>query len=318
MDSADWFWTVVVSASIMALPVVGPALPREQKQDTFDEWHFLPPLQNYAPAGLPDFDQRQDAWKAGGIWKLHSTWSFCGPTCLADALWWFDSRHEDSLGFPGDGVDAYSLVPNFNAPGTPNPGPYPDDHTKNNVNDPLTSWNNGIGATELIETLARYCNTNFCSSPLLRLVWMGTTPWQLQRGAAHWLADSGKTDRYLLESYRSPSFPLVSNAVCNDSVVILFLLLSTKDGVPVPTRSHYVAVAGVDPTGAVALCDPICNKDNPGPSPEEHNDAAVVSYDYYPINRTAPFPVASWWIENMYDTLGGIPCYALIMSERAR
>ena len=95
-----------------------------------EEWYFLPSYSNYAPSGLPDFDQRQNStWKRGFIW------SFCGPVALANIFWWFDSKHEDDQGVPGDGKNDYPLVKNYNTYSTPCPGPAYDDHNFNNVND---------------------------------------------------------------------------------------------------------------------------------------------------------------------------------------
>jgi hypothetical protein len=58
-------------------------------------WYYLPAYPNYAPQGLPDFDQRQDNWRSNeGIWRfVGGVWCFCGPTSLADIFWWFDSKH---------------------------------------------------------------------------------------------------------------------------------------------------------------------------------------------------------------------------------
>jgi len=49
----------------------------------------------YAPTGVPDFDQRQDNWNLtspiGGPW-----WTWCAPTAVANSLWWMDSRFHPS------------------------------------------------------------------------------------------------------------------------------------------------------------------------------------------------------------------------------
>lgn len=49
-------------------------------------WYWKPdhPNQTHpAPSGMPDFDQNQDAWQ-----------SYCGPTAVANCLWWFDAVPE--------------------------------------------------------------------------------------------------------------------------------------------------------------------------------------------------------------------------------
>ena len=42
-------------------------------------WYWKGDTQN-APSGMPDFDQNQDDWMA-----------YCGPTAVANCLWWFDA-----------------------------------------------------------------------------------------------------------------------------------------------------------------------------------------------------------------------------------
>jgi hypothetical protein len=49
-------------------------------------WYWKPdrPEQRHsAPSGMPDFDQNQDAWQ-----------SYCGPTAVANCLWWFNAVPE--------------------------------------------------------------------------------------------------------------------------------------------------------------------------------------------------------------------------------
>jgi hypothetical protein len=287
------------------------------------DWYYLSAFPDYAPAGLPDFDQQQDNWKARqGIWRfIGGLWSFCGPTALADIFWWFDSKHETSTGHPGDGVDTYPLVRDYQAPGVPIPGPYSDDHNFNNVNDNQTSWKQGKGGKELIETIAWYCNTNFCRYPLIR-GFAGTYTKYLEAGANQWLADAGLQNQYTVTAVWKPDFSLILNAVHNNSGVIINLLFYNPNALLFRTfLGHYVAVAGVNPTGFIALSDPFQNVANPTPAPWNHNDAAVVSYDLYPINVTSPFPEkASWWISEYFHigtkTFGGIAHYALIIAEK--
>jgi hypothetical protein len=285
-------------------------------------WYFLPSYPNYAPQGLPDFDQKQDNWKARqGKWRLiGGLWSFCGPTSLANIFWWFDSKHEDPLGYPGDGKDDYPLVGKYYAPGTPTPGPYLDDHNFNNVNDLKTRWNHGRGAKELIETIAWYCNTNFCRYPFVRGS-AGTFAKYLEAGARKWIQDAGLQDRYTIEGIWRPDFSLIVDKIHNNSGVIVNLLLYNSNALVFQTfLGHYVAVAGIHPNGMIALSDPFQNVANPLPSPAEHNDASIVSHDCYPVNFTSPFPEkASWWIPEYFDfgvkRVGGIAQYAMIVSE---
>ena len=285
-------------------------------------WYYLPAYPNYAPQGLPDFDQKQDNWKAHkGIYRLiGGLWNFCAPSSLADIFWWFDSKHENSSGYPGDGVDSYPLVRDLKAPGIPTPGPNTDDHNFNNVNDLETRWRLGRGGKELIESLAWYCNTNFCQYPLLRLS-AGTWATHLEKGANQWIKDAGLEGHYRVEAIWKPEFSLIASRIMNNSGVMLNLLLYNDKAIIFDTfLGHYVAVAGINPNGSIALSDQFQNEANPSPTAQEHNDANVVSYDIYPVNFTSPFPdTASWWIPEYFDfgikRFGGIPQFALIISE---
>ena len=49
------------------------------QQTDCGEWYWKPDTTT-APSGMPDFDQNQDQWVA-----------YCGPTAVANCLWWFDA-----------------------------------------------------------------------------------------------------------------------------------------------------------------------------------------------------------------------------------
>jgi hypothetical protein len=286
-----------------------------------DGWYYLPSYPNYSPQGLPDFDQKQADWKAGGKWLLiGGLWSFCAPTSLAEIFWWFDSMHENPLGYPGDGNDTYSLVKCYTTTGDPLPGPMPDDHNFNNVNDLATRWKHGRGEKELIEQLAWYCNTNFCRYPFIR--GYAGTHWKfLENGAEQWIQDAGLQDKYTVESVWNPDFSLIVQKLQNNSGIILNLLLYNSDAIFFQTfLGHYVAIAGIHPNGSIALSDPFQNTANPSPTPADHNDASIVSHDIYLVNFTSPFPEkASWWLMDYFDfgvkKFGGLAWYALIITE---
>lgn len=46
---------------------------------------------DYAPSGIPDFDERQDAWM-----NPPGTWTWCAPVAVANSLWWLDSEFESA------------------------------------------------------------------------------------------------------------------------------------------------------------------------------------------------------------------------------
>ncbi len=313
---------VLFLLSTFSVCVVSSDVNKKSSETTNEDgWYYLPAYPNYAPQGLPDFDQKQDNWKAGGKWLLiGGLWSFCAPTSLAEIFWWFDSKHEDPLGYPGDGNDSYPLVSNYNTLGAPTPGPMPDDHNFNNVNDLETRWKHGRGEKELIEKLAWYCNTNFCQFPIIR-GYAGTHAKYLEKGAKQWIQDAGLQDHYTVESIWNPDFSLIVERLQNNSGIILNLLLYNSNAIFFQTfLGHYVAIAGINPDGSIALSDPFQNAANPSPTPSDHNDANIVSYDIYPVNFTSPFPEkASWWIMEYFDIgvkkFGGLAWYALIISE---
>jgi hypothetical protein len=283
--------------------------------------YYLPAFPNYAPQGLPDFDQRQDNWRCTeGMWRfLGGVWCFCGPTSLSDVFWWFDSMHENASGYPGDGIDSYPLVRNFKAPGCPNPGPNSDDHDINNVNDILTPWNHGRGGKELVEQVAWSCNTNLCRYQIHG--YAGTSAKNIEKGANRWIKQAGLQDHYHVQAIVAPDFATISDAILhNDGVIINLLFYSSKVKTPPHLFCHYVAVAGIDPNGSIALSDPVQNKMNPLPDPDDHNDANIVSYDIYKVYFDSPEPdMGSWWVPDFYTFCGihfdGVVKFALIISE---
>ncbi len=91
-----------------------------------------PSYPDYAPSGMPDFDQKQDNWMFP-----NSGWTWCGPVSVADSLWWLDSEYESIINQhpvpPAAISDSYSLVTAY--------GPW-DDHDPQNVGPLVTnlSW----------------------------------------------------------------------------------------------------------------------------------------------------------------------------------
>jgi hypothetical protein len=238
-----------------------------------DDWYFLPSYPNYSPKGLPDFDQRQDA-----TWRTNFSWSFCGPVALADILWWFDSKNSNPNGFAGDGVDNYPLVENYNPPGEPNPGPFLDDHNINNVNDIETSWKIFSKSGELIERLASYVDIYWYKIPFFSV--SGTDRFQLALGAKKWIKDAGLKNDYLVENIYRPSFSLIDERLRNNEGIILrlgYYLPSFPQIFPL-IFLHYVAVAGINSNGYIAVSDPEWDIENPNSDPfERHRRVLVIA-----------------------------------------
>ena len=276
-----------------------------------NEWYFLPNYTNYAPQGMPDFDQRQDQ-----TWRTSFSWSFCGPTALANIFWWFDSKHEDSLGYPGDGIDSYPLVSNYNPPGLPLPGPFSDDHNFNNVNDLSTSWKQHFLSGELIERLATYVNIYWHTIPFITI--SGTDRFHLAAGAKKWIKDAGLEKEYHVENIFRPSFSLICERLQKNQGIILRLGYYITDiSIIFPLLfAHYVAVAGIHPEGYISISDPEWDISNPCSDPTLHNNPQFVSHDTYPIELSTPYPtISSWSIPSFERHRRVIVIAAIIISE---
>ncbi|MFW6120155.1 MAG: hypothetical protein ACOC80_04570 [Petrotogales bacterium] len=194
-------------------------------------WYWKPPYDNYAPhtpGGMPDFDQKQDQWKAigpgpngvidstpagddyhnsaenrivpGPNCKLETApagddiayWCFCGAVAVANCFWWFDSKYADPDGIPGDGQDEFPLVEDYTAG---------DDHSTANA--PL-----------LIKKLAGYFKT--CSK--------GTTYiGDMQNGIDDWFVDTGLDDFFEENTYNKPTFEFIESEIERSQDVILLL-----------------------------------------------------------------------------------------------
>ena len=290
----------------------GESLEYSEQNESDTDWYYLPSFPNYAPSGLPDFDQKQDE-----NWQGRIGWSYCAPAALADILWWFDSKHSDPAGLPGDGVDTYPLVRDCSASGTPDPGPYHDDHNFNNINDIQTSWNGGDGEAELIDELAWYTNTNFCRNPFIQKLG-GTFHISLKRGIKNWIKDAGLQDDYTVESFFKPSFSLITERLQNDDGILLRIgfYLPIMEHLSILSY-HYVAVAGINPHGYIALSDPFWDTANPCSDPTLHNNASIVSHDVYQVNYTSPYPrLSSWWIPEYAHHRRVVVTHAIIISEQ--
>lgn len=279
------------------------------KSSTDDGWYYLPGYPNYAPNGLPDFSQlQQQDW-----WGPRCP-DFCGAVSLADIFWWFDSKHEDQNGTPGDGVDAYPIVKDYNAPRTPEPGPYPDDHSFNNVNDNLTEWHRFKRGGELIERIAWYTNRQK-DAPWFKMLGPLAAPYnglKLYFGAKIWLREVGIKDQFKLRCMVKPDFFVINEYVRNNDGVILGLIgYDPEFGI----WGHFVAVAGINSGGYIALSDPLQDVMNTSLNPAEHNNASIVSHDIYKVNFTSSRPHISSWCLSGYFNNTALVVGAVIVSE---
>ena len=286
-----------------------------------ENWYLLPGYPNYAPNGMPDFDQHQEeSWenqKGGSV--------FCLPTAVADVLWWLDSKYEKNQnGIPGDGKDTCLLVRDYNAPSTPNPGPYTDDHNFNNVNDNQTPYHRYSKNSELIERLARYHdirpNLDLSRRPILRSIYsLYHHTFIVLCGAKKLIKDAGLRDQFKVENLIRPSFSDISKRLQNNEGIVLALVGYIS---PSHKWGHAVALAGINTKdGKIAISDPWMDVSNINPDPSDrtlHNDPQYVSHDIYEIDLNSPYQnLGSWWIPKYFEEYGGaIVTAAIVISEK--
>jgi len=130
-------------------------------------WFAKGQYSDYAPSGMPDFDQKQDGWT--NPWPPNpGSWSFCGPTAVANSLWWYDSKFEPNPIPPPTINDGFPLVQSYN------PGVW-DDHDSQNVQ-------------PFIMDVAWYMDTDGRRTGLPHC---GTDVFDMQAGIAQYMSDKG-------------------------------------------------------------------------------------------------------------------------------
>jgi len=265
--------------------------------------------------GLPDFSQiQQEDWK-----NYNGNSSFCGAVSLANIFWWFDSRHADCYGTPGDGKDTYSLIQRYHKKTNMDPGPNTDDHNYNNVNDVSTPWNKYRQSGELIERIAFYTNRfkdarwTKIFGPLMGIY----SAFKLLTGAHKWLRDANLEDSYTIKPISRPDFSTIDKCVKNDNGVVLGLLVFDKNKSLL--GGHFISVAGINSMGYITISDPYFDIANNNSSPVDHNNAGIVSHDIYKANFTTNFPKISQWEIQNYANNSNYLClvtYALVISDQ--
>jgi hypothetical protein len=246
------------------------------------EGYVKPSYPDYAPNGMPDFDQRQDVW---GPAPGTPTW--CGPVAVANSLWWLDSKYESLINPapvpPPTISDNFSLVSSYNIQW--------DDHDPQNV-DPLVrdlAW--------VMDTDGQFSGDGHIG-----------TRWQdLESGIRQYLIDRALDTTFEVHDLEFPDFPWINNEVeiCQD--VELFLEFYQWTGTewvnytitnPSLENGHFVTCAGSNPQlspGQVLISDPLQDAFEAGTAPGQapphayphgtwiHNDALYVSHDAYQV-----------------------------------
>jgi uncharacterized repeat protein (TIGR01451 family) len=282
--------------------LAGPSSPLEWE----DGWYFKDVYTDYAPSGVPDFDQRQDSWGLGsspGAPDWH--WTHCGPVAVANSLWWFDSKFEPNPQGPPPGGP---IPPNDNYPLLTSYGSW-DDHDPQNVE-------------PFVNQLASYLGTNTTVT--------GTNVYSLAAGLQQYIADRGLANRYYVsmrgEGRWPELMPWVYEEVLKSEDVILLLGFYEQQGAEwIRIGGHFVTVVGITQTMGgigVALSDPTQDWAEPPsmgwgrvrngllvphPLPHTgvytvHNDAGNVSHDFYVALPGSASPGGEWWFPDYQPT----------------
>jgi len=315
VDSTDGISKFHIDAAD-ALPP-GPTIPpwsvtAERFEPPSGQWYVKPAHPDYAPSGMPDFDEKQDMWgPAEGIY----TW--CGPVAVANSLWWLDSEYESLYNqnpvAPPTVSDSFPLVQAM--------GPW-DDHDAQNV-DPL------------VRMLAWFMDTDGQMSGDGHI----GTRWQdMQFGIQQYLMQMGLDGMFEAHNATYPEFEWIESEVerCQDVELLLeFWQFTGGEWVklydnPSLEWGHYVTCAGVNSTSLELLisdpyqdafesgADPIGRSPVPHvyPHPSSvHNDAQFVSQDAYQVMQwvaVPPFPYPTgviWELSGYLQTMGYDPSW---------
>jgi len=222
--------------------------------------YYKASYEDYAPFGMPDFDQKQLNWKSPMTGNQY--WSWCGPVALANCMWWFDSKFEPSPVdprpfYPGPlqkaPNDNYSLVQSTN------PGVW-DDHDTTNVQ-------------PLIQNLK---NLSYTDVPQ-----PGTYIIDLKRGLDSSLVLAGLVGDYTCNLIPGPTFEMIKDSVmASKDVILLFGFYEPEFSVECMRHGgHYVTVGGVcEEETDICISDPYLDKNELfAHGSTVHNDASLTS-----------------------------------------
>lgn len=208
---------------------------------------------DYAPFGMPDFDQKQNNWRGMPV----GGWSYCGPVALANCFWWFDSKFETTPVPPPGISDHYPLVQDYTLL-------MGDDHSQTNV-------------MPFVDSLALYSNCSPGSN--------GTFIHNLIAGAQNWLNKVGLGLAYTITLVPAPDYSIIKTEVLKSQDVILLIgFYENQGGAYCRLGGHYVTIAGVCTTATrICISDPYFDN-NEGEPPAGsahpsfvHNDAQFIS-----------------------------------------
>ena len=241
---------------------------------------------DYAPRGLPDFDQRQAGWQTKA--PTRESWTRDGPVALADAVWWLDSHLETSTQAPPLIADSVPLVPDYGAW---------DDHDPRN-------------AVHLVNQITSLTVTD---GPM-GMYAQGTCFEDLVAGTRSLVAAAAFEGSWSITTMDVPTLDALTEAVASDRAIVLLLGMwqyhPTVDWQRI--GGHYVALEGVDDrSGRVRISDPFLDVSNPSAREDLHNDAANVSHDEWFVSPSLrPGPVLR--LDSYFDA---VPDPALLVAN---
>jgi len=227
------------------------------------EGYVKPPYPDYAPSGMPDFDEKQDNWG-----PAQGTYTWCVPVAVADSLWWLDSKYESknySTPVPPPTIsDHFNLVTAY--------GQW-DDHDPRNV-------------AGLVVNLAALMHTD---QGHVGTLWTDVAP-----GIQAYLNQQGVNSLFEVHQMDFPNFAWIDAQVtqCQDVELFLEFYYWTGNGwqpitYPSFESGHCVACAGSNATtNQVLVSDPWYDVSVPAANSAVHNDTQYVSHDPY---NTAQF-----------------------------
>lgn len=302
--------TVVPMSTILAEKIEYSGNPLDKG------WKWIASYPNYAPSGMPDFDQIQGQWMGiidGGNGIAES--SAGGDDVQVTIVGALVDPDEPAVVAPGQNCELESFANGddievwmfSNAVSTMNcfwwldskygdPDGYPgdgediyplvqdygagDDHIAENAPLSIEKMANALDITSTI-----YLDDD---------VWVDTID--------AWLLNVSLEEALNVNFYTYPTFEFISDEIeSNNAVILVINFIDDTSGDCVVVGSHYVACTGVNfDDSKIAFCDPFLNKYNP--SDDDHNDTQYVSQDRYVVEIGSP-------CENMPDIEFWIPTY---------
>ena len=284
------FLISIFAVSLFALSTISLVSAQYEPPPYSVYWFQKPNATDYAPSDIPDFDQKQnESWT--NPWDPYvGNYSWCGPTAVANSLWWWDSHIDGGEIPPPEEEDHFPLVQNY--------GPW-DDHDPRNVQ-------------PLIQHLAQLMKTDNESC--------GTDVYDMQAGISEYLTEKGLNGSFQEWTwFCNFTFEDVIDEFekCEDIIFLLgfYQEVEVEPGVWLWVRvgGHYVTLTGVgfntEPPYDywVKISDPCLDwaetmqlgppyvkppghMHNPPGNTTLHNDATFVSHDPYKIIPPPEYP----------------------------